>query len=459
MKHFLAALSCISMLFLYSCVEKTENPGQTGVDYVKWTYNLNSIDNKEIVKAAIPAFDEENNGYYLIETDNTSNSDINNRNDVWLLSLRSDSTLHWKVKVSATTIDALDNNYVAYAEGKVLVFLKTSLVCVDTTSGSTLWNKTIVREYWKNSLSVSNGKLFYIDQTASVEKVKGFNLSNGAEICSLSINSGTSENVRGNHTIVAGNNLFVSASDINNSGQWLTKIFIYNITNISNSSTPVTYTLPTGHYPKNTLAATSASNLLFFMKNEGNTAPYNKYLISVSPTGTENWKVIVPDEASTIYVDAQDNIYCYTTDDNLLKYSNTGVLQKETDYSYPTVISNFEILENNTFFGKTGNENTGEEWDLFTVFNLSDGSIKSTKNQDYPYTFLEGNDIETSNKNELRAEDNASFVGSYQKTVDRNGNLIAVSRHKIYCINDFNLRLQEGAWAKEYANYGNTNSK
>jgi len=424
---------------------------------VKWTYSLSNALGKDVLSTAIPAFDEKNTGYYLVETDNTGANDINNRRDVWICSVRGDSSLHWKVKVSESSTDALDANFVVYSEGKVLAFLKEKLVCLDSLNGKVAWNKTINREYWRNSLSVANGKLFYIDQAETRDKLKGISLANGSELCSLGLNSGTNEDVRGDYTAISGNNLFVVASDIINSGQWLSKILIYNISSISNATVPASYLLPQNLYPKSTIVANSKGDALFYAKYDMN-SPYQKYLVSINSSGVENFKTEVPSDANSIYIDAQDNIYCTTTSNlKLLQFNSSGNILKETSYVYFDTFGEFEILENNTFYGNAEDTETGMS--VMTTFNLLTGSEVSRQDVNFPYALLGGTSIEILKENQRREEENSNFSGGFVQCVDRTGNLISISREKIYCVKDLDKKLLQGAWSKDFANYGNTNSR
>lgn len=450
--------TAIFTLVLFSCIkEENTEPDKQGKDQVKWTFSLYHELGNEVLTSAIPAFDEKNKGYYLVNTDNTGANDINNRHDVWLLAIREDSILNWKVKVSDSPVDAQDVNYVSYISGKVLVFLTNKLVCLDTLNGNTVWSKDIHRVYWQNSLSVSKGKIFYIDQSDTRDKLKGLNLADGSEICSIGLNSSTNEDVRGELTVIAGDKLYVSTSDINNSGQWLTKIFIYDIANISNSSAPLTYTLPSDYFPKNTMAVNSSGDLLFFMKNDIS-SPYKKYLVSISQTGTENWKAEVPDDAKYIYIDNQNLIHCRTTSTiKIIRYSNTGNKLNENSFQYYNTFPTFEILEDNTVYGNVEDSETGLS--TFATFDLNSGNEKANRSINFPYSMLEGSSIAIQQENQEREADNAEFTDAFVKSVDRKGNLIAISRYKIYCIKDLDQKLLPDSWPKDFSNYGNTNSR
>lgn len=448
----------VFFLALNSCnKEESENIDKNANSAVQWTYSLVSSLGTEVVDAAIPAFDEKNTGYYLVETDNTGSGDINNRHDVWILALRSDSSLQWKVKVSDATTDALDENIVAYANGKVIAFLKEKIVCLDTLNGNKVWSKPINREYFRNSLSIANGKLFYIDQSDSRNKLKGYSLENGSEFCSLPVNNVNNEDVRGLYSAIAGTKLYVVTSDINNSGQWLTKILIYNISDINNSSVPTSYLLPQNLYPKNTIITTSTGNAVFYAKYDM-TSPYKKYLVMVNASGNEVFKKEVPSDATYLYTDASDNIYCITTSDlKLIRFNNAGDKLGEASFSYYDTFGVFEILENNTFYGNVEDSETGAS--VTVVYDLISGTEKSRRPADFPYAMVEGNSIEITRENNRREEENSSYSSGFIRCVDRSGNTVSITGKKIYCVKDTEKKLQSGAWAKDFGNYGNTNSR
>ncbi|NJO69279.1 MAG: PQQ-binding-like beta-propeller repeat protein [Bacteroidetes bacterium] len=448
----------VILLAMNSCnKDESDNIDKNAHSAVQWTYSLSSSLGTEVVDAALPAFDEKNTGYYLVETDNTGLGDINNRHDVWIFSLRSDSSLHWKVKVNDATTDALDENFVAYANGKVIAFLKEKLVCLDTLNGNIAWSKTINREYFRNSLSIANGKLFYIDQSNSQDKLKGYSLETGSELCSITVNSGTGEYVRWDYTAIAGTKLFVVTSDINNAGMWLSKILIYNISDISNTSVPAFYLLPKDLYPKNTIITTSTGNALFYAKYDM-TSPYKKYLVMVNGSGNEVFKKEVPSDAQYIYTDAQDNIYCRTTSDTkIIRFSSNGDKLGEASFPYYDTFGVFEILENNTFYGNAEDAETGLS--VVAVYDLISGAEKSRRTVDFPYALLDGNSIEVTKENNRREEENSSFSNSLVRCVDRSGNIISISGKKIYCVKDAERKLLKGAWGKDFANYGNTGSR
>jgi hypothetical protein len=430
---------------------KPKDPSNlVGEDHVKWTFSLEQTLGKEIVETAVPAFDENNKGYFIVETEN------GNLHDLWVLAIRPDSSLHWKVKVSDSD-DPSNYNYISYSDGKILVNMTNKLIRLDTLSGNQIWSKNIFREYWVNTLSVSDGKVFYIEST-SPDKLVGLNLDNGSEICNIELKYGTSNDVRGQNTVIKNGKLYVTTNDIDNTNTWETKVLIYDINTINSSSLPDSkYDLPEDYFHKNDPAISSAGNLLFFMKDDYN-SPYTKYLVSVSTSGTENWKKEVPDEALNIYIDNLDNVYCVTNSISLIKFNSSGTKQYQTDYPYTTNF-NLQLLNNNTFYGNTGNAETGEDLNIFTVFSLSNGNEVSNFGTEFPYLLIEGIGFDIEEANQKLIEENTNFAQSLVKTVDIEGNIISISKNKIYCVEDLDIKLQTNSWSKDYGDIGNTNSR
>lgn len=460
MSRYFSYFSIFFLLFVAtSCVktdDDTNNP-VIGEDQVKWTFSLtNSLQDKEIIEVALPAFDEANNGYYLVEIDNTGSGSTNNENDVYVIALDEAGTFKWQIQATDTPEDFLNDNFIACSEGKVIVFMTDKLLCLDAQTGSTLWSNAMYRTYWVNSMSIADGKIFYVDGADITEKIVGVNLSDGSEFCRLSINK-PGEDIRGEVTMVSDGKLFVLTVDINNNNQWLSQLVIYDIATLPLGQ-PVAYTTPLDYAPANSaLAASSAGSVLFYMKNAGMVAPLNRYLVSVNRSGIENWRAEVPNEVKDIYTDAADNIYCVGPYD-FLKFSATGTRLYETSIPFATYFDELEMLESNTFYGVAGNPDTGEELGLFTIFDMSTCNEQLRYGEYFPYAQVEGSSSQVYDENNRRLGENAAF-STGKKVVDRKGNVISIGLGIVYCLKNMNHKLMPNAWSKRFGDYGNTNSR
>jgi len=193
------------------------------------------------------------------------------------------------------------------------------------------------------------------------------------------------------------------------------------------------------------------------MKNEGAVDPTDRYLVSVNSQGIENWRAEVPSDVSDIYIDAAENIYCIGPNE-FLRFSATGVKIFEAEIPFATYLNEFELLESNLFYGVTGNPDTGEEDNIFTVFDLTTFSEQLRYGEYYPYVQIEGSSSQVYEENYRRLGENAAF-SSGKKVVDRTGKLISVSKETIYCVSTFENKLMPNAWSKRFGDYGNTNSR
>ncbi len=461
MNPYFRILSIIVFLFVATSCVKTDdnNPDNPifGEDQILWTFSLTeSIGDQEMKDIALPAFDEANNGYYLVSIDNTGSGSTNNQKDVWVIALDEAGNFIWKIKATDTPESFANKSFISYSDGKVIVFMTDKLLCVDAQSGNALWSNAIYRTYWVNSMSVANGKIFYIDGLDITEKIVGVNMSDGSEFCRLPINV-PGEDIRGELTMVSGGKLFVLTNDINNNNQWLSQLLIYNITDLPGGQ-PLAYTTPSDYAPANSaLVATSTGSALFFMKNVGTTSPSNKFLVSVNDQGIENWKTEVPYEVQDIFIDAAENIYCVGPYD-FLKYSATGAKIFETEIPFATYFDEFEILESNVVYGVAGNPETGEEDNIFTVFDLPTCTEQLRYGEYYPYAPIEGSSAQAEEENNHRLGENASFATG-KKVADRQGRLISVGNGTIYCVKNFTNKLMPNAWGKRFGDLANTNSR
>lgn len=453
-----SVMAIISVAF--SCVKTDDNDPvnpPVGVDQVLWKYSLSdSIGLNYIKSVALPAFDELNNGYYLLNVESETSS--NNEIDVYVVALDASGTLKWFKKATQTPVDLAYESFIACSDGKIIVFMTESILCLDAQSGNTIWENLMYRTYWVNSMSVSDGRIFYIDGVDITEKIVGLNLNDGSEFCRLQINV-PGEDIRGELTMIADDNLYVLTNDINNNNQWLSQLLIYNIPLIP-SGTAVAYTTPLDFYPvTSVMAASSTGSALFFMKNEGNPDPVERYLVSVNNQGIEEWKAEVPADVSELYLDASNNIYC-TGSYHFLKFSSTGAKILETEIPFATYVDEFELLESNSFYGVAGNPETGEEDNIFTVFDLPTFSEQLRYGEYYPYAQIDGSSSQIIEENYRRLGQNADFAGG-KKVADRSGKLISVSAAggAIYCVKTFDNKLMPNAWSKRFGDYGNTNSR
>lgn len=459
MNRIFRFFSVIAIVFVaFSCVKTDDNDPinpPAGEDQVLWKFSLSdSIGLENVKSVALPAYDEANNGYYLLNVENPSSS--YNEIDVYVVALDASGTLKWHVKATDLPIDPSNESFIASTEGKIIVFMTEKLLCLDAESGNTAWSNDMYRTYWVNSMSVADGKIFYIDGTDITEKIVGINLTDGSEFCRLAINV-PGEDIRGELTMIAGGKLHVLTNDINNNNQWLSQLVIYDISLLPSDS-PVAYTTPLNFYPvTSVMAATSSGSALFFMKNEGNSDPVERYLVSVNSQGTENWRAEVPSDVSDIYIDAAENIYCIGPNE-FLRFSATGAKIFEAEIPFATYLNEFELLESSLFYGVTGNPETGEEDNIFTVFDLPTFSEQLRYGEYYPYAQIEGSSAQIYEENYRRLGENAAF-SSGKKVVDRTGKLISVSHESIYCVNTFENKLMPNAWSKRFGDYGNTNSR
>lgn len=460
MKRLFRYLSAILILSVAttSCVKPDDDTSDNpilGEDQVKWVYSLSTLLGSEIVDKSMPAFDSENNGYYLVEIDATAGS-ATELNDAYVVALDKTGTLLWQTKIAEAPESDLNESYLAYADGKIVVSTYSRIICLNAQSGAQNWSIDSPRTYWVNSMSVAQGKVFFVESSWP-EKLVGFNLEDGSEICSISLNK-TGEDIRGEATLISGSKVFVSVSDINNNNGWYSGLYIFDINSLNNVLEPThAYTTPPDYYPASSCLISSAANTaLFLAKYQGSENQPGCYLISVNEGGNENWKAEVPEEVTQLFTDAQGNIYAQGSD-YLLKFSPSGAKLYQTSIPFATYFDELEITESNVFYGVAGNPETGEELNLFATFSLSTGAELLRKTEYFPYAQMEGSSLAVNEENNSRLGKNASFA-SGKKVIDAEGNVISISSNNIYCLKDPNQKLMTGAWAKRNGTLGNTNA-
>ncbi len=459
MNRLFSYVSAILILISISSCTKlndddvTDNP-LLGEDVVKWSYSLSDLLGAEIVEVGLPAFDDVNNGYYLVEIDATTGSTEENK--AWVVAVDKVGVLLWKSEITDAPESDLNDSYLAYTDGKIVVSTTTKVVCLNAQTGVPIWSVDSNRIYWVNSMSVTQGKIFYIESTLPM-KLVGLNLSDGSQICAISLNK-TGEDIRGNLTLITGSKLVVSVSDINNNGEWYTGLNIFDINSLTNESIPShSFTTATDYYPVSScLLSSDANAVLFLAQYHGSENIPDRYLISVSETGVENWKTEVPEDIQQLFTDAQGNIYAFGND-NLLKITSSGQIAYQNNILFGTYFNEFQIAESNVFYGNVGDCQTDYESDCFATFSLTSGTEILRNGEYFPYAQMEGSSIAVNEENDRRSSENCLFR-SGKKVIDAEGNILSISSKNIYCLLGPNHKLMPGAWAKRNGNIGNTNS-
>ncbi len=459
MNRLFSYLSAILILISISACTKLNDDDVTdnqllGEDLVKWSYSLSDQLGADIVSTSMPAFDDANNGYYLVEIDATTGS--TEENIAWVVAVDKVGVLLWKSEITDAPESDLNESYLVFADGKIVVSTTTQVVCLNAQTGVPIWSVDSNRTYWVNSMSVAQGKIFYIESSWP-EKLVGLNLSDGSQICSISLNK-PGEDIRGEVTLITGSKLVVSVSDINNNGEWYTGLNLFDINSLTNESTPAfTYFTATDYYPVSScLISSDANAIMFLAQYQGMENMPDRYLISVSETGVENWKTEVPDDIQQLFTDAQGNIYAFGND-NLLKITSSGQIAYQNNIPFGTYFNEFQIAESNVFYGNVGNPQTGDESNFFATFSITSGTEILRNGEYFPYAQMEGSSIAVNEENERRSGENYLFR-SGKKVIDAEGNIISISSKNIYCLQGPNHKLMPGAWAKRNGNMENTNS-
>jgi len=422
---------------------------------IKWVTNISTgLNGSDVLKASTPVFDASNTGYYLLQIDATGSNDINNMHDVYVTAIGTDSVQKWVSKITNSTISFLDDNFLAYSDGKIVVLLQNEMICLNAAGGQELWRKNIHREYTKNEMAISNQKVLYVD---SEKHLVCFNLTDGTELARIPLDNITTADIRASRVVVCGNLAYVTASDISNNTTWYSKMDIFKIDQLTSLSAPLhTYTFPYHFDPKRDLAVNSKGQALAIVKNVYD-SPYDYKLICIDSTGTEVFSTLIPDDCTQVLVDAQDNAYVQS-DDQIQKISSTGVVLSTHSFTSPDFFSQMQLLNNQTFYAFVGDNSVSENVRP-GIYSMGTLVEQSRKGEWYPYTQVSGSSIDISNQNDQRAEYNTEFNSALEHTVDAEGNLIGVTKNKIYCLKNYNQTLQNNAWSTDFGNLQGTQAR
>lgn len=419
-KEYIFIVFAATMLLFQSCddIVPPINPEDNKIDRLKWTYDFStimaySLDNQ------IPAIDEEGNIYLA--------ADVQYGGQIVKLS-ESGQEL-WLKKENDFPLSRL-----MYFDGKVFYITNNKLICRQASDGEKLWEADASGGY--KTLALSNNKIYTIKFVdggifGSNHTLLAYDYS-GNQVWETKVQYSPVDTMcYANAISVNGNNIYLGVfAEVDNSD-----FAIINYVDGGNSVSkgwtwlaPEDYSVGGGSPRIADFAIDDNSNLIFGMEKSS-----VQYIFSLSPSGIENWhsETSLPQIISSVSVDGSGN--CFASYDKCEKIDNNGIVwssEIKTDWDYLGLTSKGPAISDN---GDLYFQNPSK---LLTAVDY-DGNFLWEQFYNCDYC----NDV------------------FHNVTINRNGDIILISKAAVYCFKGNGKGLANAGWPKPFGNYGNTASK
>ena len=409
----------IALTLLFQACEPGDLPNadNTKNDRERWSYDFSTVMAASLYNQ-VPAIDEEGNLYLI--------ADVQSGGDI--IKLSADGTEQWVKSENSYPLSRI-----IYQNNKVYYLNHQMLICLDAASGEKVWDTEVSGA--QSIFAINNSKIFvarFVDEgLLGSNHLVAYNLD-GALVWETKIEFSETDTVSyANAISVNGNNIYVGVLAEVGSSEFGIINYVDEGNQVSTSWTwlaPGSFSVGGGSPRIKDFAIDDNGNLIFGMEKSG-----TEYIFSVNPSGADNWNAVsnVPKIISNVSVDGDGN--CYVAFDRCEKIDNNGVVwtsSSKADWDYTSLFSKSPAIDDNGNLYYT---------DLSTMLTAASPQGDSLWSQYYGCNLC-------NNK-------------SHNVTVNRNGDIIVISKAGVTAFKGEGTGLSEKGWPKVFGNYGNTASK
>jgi len=411
-------LVALTLLFQACAPGDLPNADNTKHDRQKWSYDFSTVMAASLYNQ-VPAIDEEGNIYLI--------ADVQSGGDI--IKLSADGKEQWTKSESNYPMSRI-----IYLGNKVYYINNQALICRDASNGEKIWDTEVSGA--QSIFAINNSKIFvtrFVDEGfLGSNHLAAYHLD-GTLAWETKIKYSETDTVAyANAISVNGNNIYVGVLAEVGSSEFAIINYVDNGDHASKSWTwlaPGDFSVGGGSPRIKDFAIDDNGNLIFGMENSG-----TEYVFSVSPAGADNWNAVsnLTKIISNVSVDGDGN--CYVAYDKCEKINNSGVVwtstSTKTDWDYRSLFSKSPAIDN---------EGNLYYVDLSTMLTAVSPQGDSLWSQYYGCNLC--NDE------------------SHNVTINRNGDVIVISKAGVTAYKGEGTGLSDKGWPKVFGNYGNTASK
>ncbi len=421
MKYFNQKLiiPVLFLLFVFQSCEPGDlpTPDNTQNDRELWNYEFSDVANFSLYNQP-PAIDEAGNIYAI--------GDIQNGGE--MVKLAPDGTKLWGVQESYFPLSRL-----IYQNNKLFYIHQEMLVCRNADNGEKLWEKEVSGA--GDLFALKNDKIYitkFVDDGVFGKNYLVSYTTNGDKRWEQRIKYSDTDTISFPNAIsVNGNNIYLGIlAEVDNS-----EFAIINYTDQGNDVArgwtwlaPENFSVGGGTPRIRDFSIDDDKNIIFGMNSNG-----DAYIFSVNASGTENRhvKTTLGYLIASVSVDGSGN--CYAAYNHCDEVDNNGVVwssKSNESWDYTSLFAKAPAIDDkgNLYFV-----------DLSTMFNAVSPQGDSLWSQYYGCNLC---------NNEY-----------HNLTINRNGDVIVISKAGITAFKGSGTKLAQGGWPKIYGNLANTSSK
>ena len=414
----------LAMSFMFQSCDKILDPPaedeKDKVDKLSWYYDLDEVMYASLINPT-PAIDENGNIYITADVKGLSGG-------TQIMKLSSGGAKLWSIKKNNSVVSRP-----IYQDGKLYFLLGTSLYCLNADDGSEIWS--VEEACTSQIISITNNKI-YLTRWEDVNVLgknylEAYDLD-GNKIWSEYIKYSDTDTVNFPYAMsVRDNQIYLGVLAEVGESNFAIINYQDDGSQVSKNWTwlgPENFTTDNQYHFKD-LPIDDNNNLYFNMQHNG-----DQYIFSITSEGTDNWsKVTSMDRTiNSLAVDEEGN--CYYAYDKCEKLNASGdiwISEPKKDWTYEGLDAQAPVLSKNGTLAFCNSSS------LLTSLK-ADGSFNW---EQYVYPC----DVCTEEFHNL--------------TIAPNGNIIIISKTKVYSFIGDGSGLAEKGWPKVYGNYGNTASK
>ncbi len=410
-------VAIMAILLLHSCNDPIVEPADNQIDRLKWSYDFETVMGLSNINF-VPAIDEAGNIYAVAEVQSGS--------QIFKLNANGDEL--WTKVISSVT------GRFVYFDSKLFYNQSGTLVCASASNGSEIWRTDNAMTL--DIIAVTDNKiyttLFVDDGFLGENYLNAFDLQ-GNKIWEEKIQYSDTETIAFPYTIsVRENQIYLGILAEIGDSEFAIINYQDDGASVSRNWTWLApdYYSSGNSYRKHDIAIEDNNDLLFGLNKDG-----TEYVFSINSSGIENWSKasLLSPTITNVTTDGLGN--AYVAYDKCEKIGNGGTVwssEIKTGWEYEGILSNSPIVsQNKTLYY----QNTSK---LLTAIS-NEGTFLWEQ-------YYEPLDYGTDNE-------------FHNITINKNGDVIVITKVGILCFEGDGSGLSETGWAKKYGNYGNTSSK
>jgi outer membrane protein assembly factor BamB len=412
-----ASLVVLTLLFQACEPGDLPNADNTKNDRERWSYDFSTVMSASLYNQ-VPAIDEAGNIYLI--------ADVQSGGDI--IKLSADGAEQWVKSESNYPMSRI-----IYLDNKVYYINNQTLICRDAANGENIWNTEVSGA--QSIFAINNNKIFVTrfvdDGFLGSNHLAAYNM-NGSLVWETKIKYSDVDTISyANAISVNGNNIYVGVLAEVGSSEFAIINYVDDGDHVSKNWTwlaPGDFSVGGGSPRIKDFAIDDNGNLIFGMENSG-----TEYVFSVSPAGTDNWSTVsnLSKIISNVSVDGEGN--CYVAYDRCEKIDKNGIAwtsSPNVNWDYRSLFSKSPAIDNN------GNLYYADLSTMLTAVSPHGDSLWS---QYYGCNLC-----------------NNEF---HNVTINRNGDIIVISKAGVTAFKGEGVGLAEKGWPKVFGNYGNTAGK